>query len=340
MVIVVTIVALTGRRLGRTDKWPYTGAAALPYRYLDAVRARGRSARDRQRRARSEGAARARRRARTHRRPRRRSRALRRSTDTRTCTASTRADDDFECALAEAATVRSVPTLAICRGIQILNVARGGTLYQHIPDDPGVPAHGQPGVAGGARRHEVAPRRATHSSPTSWARRRVTASCHHHQAIDQLGDGLRVVGRADRRHRRSARARRRSSCSRCSGIPRTPPTRIPRNSACSTRWSGGRGADPGAQLVLRHLAARVARHHVDHLDAAPGSSASSARRSCSARARRPSSARRPRPWARRTPRPSRRDRRQGCRAPPRRRPSGARRARLRPLWPRRSRPCG
>jgi putative glutamine amidotransferase len=137
----MVIVALTGRRLGRTDTWPYSGAAALPYSYVDA------------------------------------------------------AADDFECALAEAATVRSVPTLAICRGIQVLNVARGGTLHQHLTVDPGVPPHGQPGVAGGARVHEIT------LAPDSLLAdvmdtTRVTASCHHHQAIARLGDGLRVVGRA------------------------------------------------------------------------------------------------------------------------------------------------
>jgi len=188
------IVALTGRRLGRTDKWPYSGAAALPYRYVEAVlRAGGtpvivNDARD--------------------------PKELLGRVDALVLTGGPdvdparygeapnpntygvdAADDDFECAVADAALVRSVPTLAICRGIQVLNVARGGTLYQHIADDPGVPPHGQPGVAGGARQHEV-----TLDADSLLAEvmdaTTVTASCHHHQAIAQLGDGLRVVGRA------------------------------------------------------------------------------------------------------------------------------------------------
>jgi putative glutamine amidotransferase len=188
------IVAVTGRRLGRTDKWPYSGGAALPYAYLDAVlRAGGtpviaNAAPD--------------------------PKALLDRVDAlvltggpdvdpplygQTAHPSTygvhRADDDFECALAEAATVRSLPTLAICRGIQILNVARGGTLYQHIPDDPGVPAHGEPGVAGGARQHDVKLERDSLVAEVMGATT-VRASCHHHQAIAELGDGLRVVGRA------------------------------------------------------------------------------------------------------------------------------------------------
>lgn len=190
----MVIVALTGRRLGRTDKWPYSRAAALPYAYVDAVlRAGGQpvivnDARD--------------------------PKELLARVDALVLTGGPDVDpqryhedadpsvygvdgaaDDFECALAEAATVRSVPTLAICRGIQILNVARGGTLHQHIADEPGVPPHGQPGVAGGARQHEV-----TLAADSLLAEvmdtTTVTASCHHHQALARLGDGLRVVGRA------------------------------------------------------------------------------------------------------------------------------------------------
>jgi putative glutamine amidotransferase len=103
--------------------------------------------------------------------------------------------DDFECALADAATARSVPTLAICRGFQVLNVTRGGTLFQHLPENPGVPAHGRPGEAGGAREHSVRLDADSLLADVMEATT-VTASCHHHQAIDALGDGLRVVGRA------------------------------------------------------------------------------------------------------------------------------------------------
>jgi putative glutamine amidotransferase len=190
----MVIVALTGRRMGRTQKWPYTGAAALPRAYIDAVvRAGGQpvivnDARD--------------------------PKELLARVDALVLTGGPdldparygeaahpsvygvdAADDDFECSLTEAALVRSVPTLAICRGIQVLNVARGGTLYQHIADDPGVPAHGEPGVLDGARRHDVT-LDADSLVADVMGETRVTASCHHHQAIAELGDGLRVVGRA------------------------------------------------------------------------------------------------------------------------------------------------
>ena len=190
----MVIVALTGRRLGRTDKWPYSGAAALPYSYVDAVlRAGGQPVIVNDTRDPKDLLARM---------------------DALVLTGGPdvdpsrygeaahpsvygvdSADDDFECALAEAALVRSVPTLAICRGIQVLNVARGGTLHQHIPDDPGVPRHGEPGVAGGARQHEVTLDAGSLVAEVMDSTR-VTASCHHNQAIARLGDGLRVVGRA------------------------------------------------------------------------------------------------------------------------------------------------
>jgi len=106
-----------------------------------------------------------------------------------------RAVDDFEIPLAHDAIARGIPTLAICRGVQVLNVALGGSLYQHIPDDPGTEPHGRPGEPGGGRLHDVtidADSRLAHVMGATT----VTASCHHHQAIDKVGDGLHVVARA------------------------------------------------------------------------------------------------------------------------------------------------
>lgn len=190
----MVIVAVTGRRLGRTDKWPYSRAAALPRAYLEAiVRAGGQpvivdDVPD--------------------------AKELLSRVDALVLTGGPDVDpalydeephpsvygvqrdvDDFECALADVAVMRSVPTLAICRGIQVLNVARGGTLFQNIPDAPGVPAHGEPGVVGGGRVHQVGLEPGSLLADVMETTR-VTASCHHHQALDRLGDGLRVVGRA------------------------------------------------------------------------------------------------------------------------------------------------
>src|SRR6185437_116317 len=123
----VVIVALTGRRMGRTEKWPYSGAAALPRAYIDAVvRAGGQPVIVNDARDPKELLARVDALVLTggpDLDPARYGEAAHPSVygvDT--------ADDDFECSLTEAALVRSVPTLAICRGIQVLNVARGGTL--------------------------------------------------------------------------------------------------------------------------------------------------------------------------------------------------------------------
>ena len=100
--------------------------------------------------------------------------------------------DEFEFELCGAALELGLPLLAICRGTQVLNVARGGTLTQHIADQ--FPGHGKPGVEGGQNLHDV------EISPGSRVERamdtvRAACSCHHHQAIDRLGDGLVVTAR-------------------------------------------------------------------------------------------------------------------------------------------------
>jgi putative glutamine amidotransferase len=100
--------------------------------------------------------------------------------------------DRFEIALARAAVDRGLPTLAICRGHQVLNVALGGALDQHISDRAGVLAHGKPGVPGGSSVHDVdldpGSRLAEAMGVTH-----ASVSSHHHQAVDRTGDGLRVT---------------------------------------------------------------------------------------------------------------------------------------------------
>lgn len=100
--------------------------------------------------------------------------------------------DAAETAVLHRALDRGIPVLGVCRGIQVLNVALGGTLTQHLPDAVGHDGHNpRPGVFGPV---EVA------LDPGSRAGRAigpgVTVSCHHHQAIDRLADGLVVTGRA------------------------------------------------------------------------------------------------------------------------------------------------
>jgi putative glutamine amidotransferase len=103
--------------------------------------------------------------------------------------------DRFELALARAAVDRGVPTLAICRGHQVLNVALGGSLDQHITDRDGVLAHGKPGVPGGSTVHDID---IEPGSRLAEAMGVTQASCssHHHQAVESTGEGLRVSARA------------------------------------------------------------------------------------------------------------------------------------------------
>jgi putative glutamine amidotransferase len=100
--------------------------------------------------------------------------------------------DEWETALATAALRRAVPLLAICRGLQILNVALGGSLHQHLPDVIGHDGH-QPsaGTFGAVEvRTEPGTRTAELIGP------RVRVRCHHHQAVAQLAPGLTVTARA------------------------------------------------------------------------------------------------------------------------------------------------
>jgi putative glutamine amidotransferase len=109
----------------------------------------------------------------------------------------TDADDDrFEVALTRAALDDGVPLLAVCRGIQVLNVALGGTLVAHLPELAGVGPHGRPGVPNGATLNSVTLEPGSLLTKAMGAER-VTCSCHHHQALDRLGDAVRVTAHSD-----------------------------------------------------------------------------------------------------------------------------------------------
>jgi len=100
--------------------------------------------------------------------------------------------DEFEFALCHAALELHKPLLAICRGTQVLNVALGGTLHQHITDE--FAGHGTPGVEGGQNLHEVVVERESRLG-TAVGTTHPKCSCHHHQSIDRVGRGLRVTAR-------------------------------------------------------------------------------------------------------------------------------------------------
>jgi len=92
--------------------------------------------------------------------------------------------DAFELALARAADRRGMPLLGVCRGAQTLNVARGGTLHQHLPDhrqpEPATQTTHTVTIRAGSRLARVAGRGA------------LAVNSFHHQAVDRLGTGLRA----------------------------------------------------------------------------------------------------------------------------------------------------
>jgi putative glutamine amidotransferase len=99
--------------------------------------------------------------------------------------------DRFELALARRALERDMPVLGICRGMQLLNVALGGTLVQHLPEATGNEAHRT--VAGTFSKHHI------RLDPESLACSAASVEgfvvwSHHHQGVDRLGEGLKVTG--------------------------------------------------------------------------------------------------------------------------------------------------
>jgi putative glutamine amidotransferase len=101
--------------------------------------------------------------------------------------------DAYELALVRGALEREMPVLGICRGMQILNVAYGGTIEQHLPDVLGHEEHRH--TPGTFADHEV------RLVPDSLAARAAgsestPAKSHHHQGIKEVGEGLQVTGRA------------------------------------------------------------------------------------------------------------------------------------------------
>lgn len=96
--------------------------------------------------------------------------------------------DAFEFALVRGALARRLPILGICRGAQVLNVALGGTLHQHLPDVLGHTRH----QAGNAVFTTSSVRTVPGTKLAKLIGDSSDAQCYHHQAIDRLGQGLIV----------------------------------------------------------------------------------------------------------------------------------------------------
>lgn len=101
--------------------------------------------------------------------------------------------DETEATLLRAALDAGLPVLAVCRGLQLLNVVLGGDLVQHLPDVPGTGTH-DPG-RGAFADHEVTTVPGTVLAALLGSR--VGAHCHHHQAVGRLAPGLRVAATAE-----------------------------------------------------------------------------------------------------------------------------------------------
>ena len=104
--------------------------------------------------------------------------------------------DEYELKIVRLAFERGIPTLAICRGMQIANVAWGGNLHQHLPDlVDGTVTHDDP-----ARKFQAFPEHIVKVEANSLLLQlarsaEFATNASHHQCVDRVGDGLRVVAR-------------------------------------------------------------------------------------------------------------------------------------------------
>ena len=103
--------------------------------------------------------------------------------------------DEWEEQLLTGAIARNIPFLGICRGLQVLNVATGGTLLQHLPDVVGSERYnigdGNFAVNEATLSEEGIVPQLLEQTPT------LGVKSYHHQAVDRLGDGLLVTARTD-----------------------------------------------------------------------------------------------------------------------------------------------
>ena len=102
--------------------------------------------------------------------------------------------DAWEFALLEGAIERDLPFLGICRGAQVLNVSLGGTLHQHLPDVVGSTTYQAGGGVFNSVTARVEPGSRLHDL---LAEDTVSVPVYHHQAIQQVADGLAVTARTD-----------------------------------------------------------------------------------------------------------------------------------------------
>lgn len=103
--------------------------------------------------------------------------------------------DAFEIAMVRGAIARGMPVLGICRGMQLLNVALGGTLHQHLPERFGHHEHLRARGSFEGADHDVRLTPGSLAARAAGERLHGTKS-HHHQGVDRVGEGLVVTGTA------------------------------------------------------------------------------------------------------------------------------------------------
>ncbi len=101
--------------------------------------------------------------------------------------------DAFELALTRAAIERDIPVLGICRGMQLINIARGGTLRQHLPELYSHEQHRRVIGSFDGSEHDVQLIEGSLAARAAGEAVHTTKS-HHHQGVDRLGEGLLVSG--------------------------------------------------------------------------------------------------------------------------------------------------
>jgi putative glutamine amidotransferase len=112
------------------------------------------------------------------------------------CHPPSRERDLFELALFAAARQRGMPILGICRGVQVINVAMGGTLYQDLPSERPGPVDHDPPAARGDRSHPVRLLPGSRAA-AALGRDRIVVNSFHHQAVKDLAPGLVASGWTD-----------------------------------------------------------------------------------------------------------------------------------------------